>query len=345
MTLREGCVTVCHNASHTKCSCSHLTNFALIFNVHQDSVAQDDSNLDYITYIGFTISIICMLLTIAIIIFQKFKSERDIIHANLCISLLTAEVIFLFGISATEDAITCAIIAASLHYFFLAAFAWMLLEGFQIYLMLVKVFDAPSSCRKKKYLVFGYALPLLIVLGSFVTDFLILSSMSPEDDVLTRDMCHRPDPHKTSSYGTSSYCWLRLDNHFVLAFILPAVIVICCNLGFLLFATHKMIFHRFKASKKDISFVISYIKGVTLLIFLLGSTWVVGLLYLAINSISLAYVFTIFNSLQGVGIFIFQCLLNPSISQCVLQTWYSLQIRLGCRIGFPEDVSTLSSGK
>jgi hypothetical protein len=32
---------------------------------------------------------------------------------------------------------------------------------------------------------------------------------------------------------------------------------------------------------------------------LLGSTWITGLLYLAINSIYLAYTFTLLNSLQG----------------------------------------------
>ena len=32
-----------------------------------------------------------------------------------------------------------------------------------------------------------------------------------------------------------------------------------------------------------------------------------------INNLFLAYSFTILNSLQGVGIFVFQCLLNPAI--------------------------------
>ena len=346
---RNGCKTVCHNGSHTMCSCSHLTNFALIFNVHEDSVAMDNSHLDFITYVGFTISIVCMLLTIAVFVSQNVKSERDVIHVNLCISLLTAEVIFLFGISATEDAITCSIIAATLHYFFLAAFAWMLLEGFQIYLMLVRVFDTSSVSPVLRNFSIGYLLPLIIVLVSFVMDHLTLvipDSFSADMFTLLsgelRSMCP-VDRHLYSSYGTTDYCWLRVDNHFILTFIIPAVIVICCNLGFLAFAIYKMIFHKFNGSKKDINLIVSYIKGVALLIFLLGSTWIFGLLYLAINNIYLAYIFTILNSLQGVGIFVFQCVLNKSIHQYLRESWYSLLVRAGCREGFPEDYSVSQS--
>ena len=45
--------------------------------------------------------------------------------------------------------------------------------------------------------------------------------------------------------------------------------------------------------------VATYMKGVCVLVCLLGSTWVSGLLYLVFNSIHLAYTFTILNSLQG----------------------------------------------
>ena len=55
----------------------------------------------------------------------------------------------------------------------------------------------------------------------------------------------------------------------------------------------------------------AYMKGVGVLMCLLGSTWIFGILLLAFNDLIIAYAFTILNSLQGVGIFVFQCLLNP----------------------------------
>ena len=41
--------------------------------------------------------------------------------------------------------IACRVVAALLHYFFLAAFCWMLCEGIMLYLMLVMVFSRLSK--------------------------------------------------------------------------------------------------------------------------------------------------------------------------------------------------------
>jgi len=314
----DGCQTVCHNASHTKCSCNHLTNFALIFNVHEEFLGDlglHGDKLETITYVGFTISIVCMVLTIVVFLGTRGSNsnERDSIHINLCISLLTAEVIFMFGISETSNTVACSLIAALLHYFFLASFAWMFLEGFQIYKMLFKVFDTTSKSTRSKNYLLGYFVPFLIVFLSFLIDLLNLQATSiGEYKESEEDMCARPADW--TSYGTKDYCWLRVDNHFILSFIVPAVVVIASNIGFLLFAIHSMLLHKFKpANQTSHDLVVSYMKGVGVLMALLGSTWIFGLLFLAFNNLFLAYSFTILNSLQGVGIFVFQCLLNPAI--------------------------------
>lgn len=66
--------------------------------------------------------------------------------------------------------IACAIFAALLHFFFLAAFTWMFLEGVQLYIMLVEVFESEHSRRKYFYLV-GYGMPALIVAVSAAVDY------------------------------------------------------------------------------------------------------------------------------------------------------------------------------
>ena len=76
----------------------------------------------------------------------------------------------------------------------------------------------------------------------------------------------------------------------------------------------------------DIKLLVSYVKGVILLIFLLGSTWIFGLLYLVFNNIYLAYAFIILNSLQGVGIFVFQCLLNVNMRNYLKNMWRGEQV-------------------
>lgn len=61
------------------------------------------------------------------------------IHSNLCLCLLLAELVFVIGIDRTANKAVCRAVAVALHYFFLAAFCWMLLEGYQLHLMLVQV--------------------------------------------------------------------------------------------------------------------------------------------------------------------------------------------------------------
>ena len=56
----------------------------------------------------------------------------------------------------------CSIIAGVLHFFFLASFAWMCLEGVQLYVMLIEVFESERS-RVLWYYLFGYGVPTLIV--------------------------------------------------------------------------------------------------------------------------------------------------------------------------------------
>uniref|UniRef100_A0A8C9LAN2 Adhesion G protein-coupled receptor L2 n=1 Tax=Pavo cristatus TaxID=9049 RepID=A0A8C9LAN2_PAVCR len=66
--------------------------------------------------------------------------------------------------------IACPIFAGLLHFFFLAAFAWMCLEGVQLYLMLVEVFESEYS-RKKYYYVAGYLFPATVVGVSAAIDY------------------------------------------------------------------------------------------------------------------------------------------------------------------------------
>lgn len=66
--------------------------------------------------------------------------------------------------------IVCPIFAGLLHFFFLAAFSWMCLEGVQLYLMLVEVFESEYS-RKKYYYLCGYCFPALVVGISAAIDY------------------------------------------------------------------------------------------------------------------------------------------------------------------------------
>lgn len=55
-------------------------------------------------------------------------------------------------------------------------------------------------------------------------------------------------------------------------------------------------------------------RGALALLFLLGATWIFGVLHVIQGSVVTAYLFTIFNAFQGMFIFIFLCVLSRKVS-------------------------------
>ena len=134
---------------------------------------QHKDHLDLITNTGCALSICSLGICIYVFLtFRTAKNDRSVINANLCLCLLLAETTFLFGIGQTGFPSLCSVVAASLHYFFLTAFFWMLIAGFQIYVLLVEVFE-PDGSRFVQYYLLGYIAPLLIVLCSLLMDTLL----------------------------------------------------------------------------------------------------------------------------------------------------------------------------
>ncbi|XP_047519643.1 latrophilin Cirl isoform X2 [Pieris napi] len=285
----EGCEVEWSNLTHTGCACSHLTNFAILMDVHGVSIgAKHVMALRLLTLIGCAISAVALLA--AIVVFQCFrnmKSDRVLIHKNLCICLLIAEVVFMCGIDQTQDRILCGVIAGLLHYFFLAAFAWMFLEGFHLYAMLVEVFE-PERARARWYCVGGYLVPALVVLAS-------AAAYPP-------------------GYGTATHCWLSTDRYFIFSFVGPVALVLIANWICLSMVIYMMCHHStvsIKAKENSKLYKIRvWLNSSVVLAFLLGLTWTFGLLYINEQTVGVAYAFTILNSLQGLFIFIFHCLQN-----------------------------------
>lgn len=76
------------------------------------------------------------------------------------------------------------------------------IAGFQLYVMLIEVFEAEKS-RIRWYYLIAYGLPLVIVA--------VTGSVFPQE------------------YGTDRYCWLKADNYIIYSFVGPVIIVILVN--------------------------------------------------------------------------------------------------------------------
>ncbi|XP_029473871.1 adhesion G protein-coupled receptor L2 isoform X10 [Rhinatrema bivittatum] len=302
----QGCRLVNTNKTHTTCACSHLTNFAILM-ARREIMYKDRVHellLTVITWVGIVISLVCLAICIfTFCFFRGLQCDRNTIHKNLCFNLFIAEFIFLIGIDKTKYELACPIFAGFLHFFFLAAFAWMCLEGVQLYLMLVEVFESEYS-RKKYYYVAGYLFPATVVGVSAAIDY--------------------------KSYGTEKACWLRVDNYFIWSFIGPVAFIILLNVIFLVITLCKMVKHS-NTLKPDSSRLEninnyrvcdgyyntdlpgSWVLGAFGLLCLLGLTWSFGLLFINEETVVMAYLFTVFNAFQGMFIFIFHCALQKKV--------------------------------
>ncbi|XP_032778359.2 adhesion G protein-coupled receptor L3 [Daphnia magna] len=287
----DGCEVVeTNDKSSTRCRCNHLTNFAVVMDINGVFRNKTVPALDYITIIGESISIAC--LTLALIIFYWVRTlRRDfrfMIHRNLCINLLIAEILLLAGIDATSNRDVCLSIGVFLHLFFLCAFSWMFIEGLYMYFLITKVFDG-SGLKRWQYYAIGYGFPVLVVAITLAAT-------------------------NTQAYSNSTYCWLSYENGAIWAFAGPVAAILLMNLAFLTIALSVSFKSRRNFDeKKEKKHNFRWIFGTISLTFILGITWFFGFLFFGQSSMIFAYIFTVLNSLQGLFIFITFCVLNKKV--------------------------------
>ncbi|XP_039370628.1 adhesion G protein-coupled receptor E3-like [Mauremys reevesii] len=298
----DGCTAVHTNSTHTTCSCNHLSSFAVLM---APTAVMESSPLTIITYVGLTLSLLCLFL--AILTFLLCRSIRNIstsLHLQLCLCLFLADLLFLTQVTRIHTQcpwgpclpqVACAVIAGLLHYLFLACFTWMFLEGLHLFLTVrnLKVVNYTSASRfKKRFMyLFGYGFPALAVA--------ISAAVNPD------------------GYRTSKHCWLSLERGFHWSFLGPVCAIILINITFFVL-TLWILRNRLSSLNADVSTVRDHrlltFKAIAQL-FILGCSWSLGLLQIGPAATVMAYLFTIVNSLQGAFIFLVHCLLNRQVRE------------------------------
>lgn len=289
----EGCVRSEGNMSYSVCRCNHLTNFAILMQVVPIELTTGHRvALSTIGYVGCSISIFCLAITLVTFAVlssvSTIRNQRYHIHANLSFAIFVAEILLLISARFDPGTLSCKVMAVLLHFFFLSAFAWMLVEGLHLYSMVVKVFGSEGS-KHFYYYGIGWGSPLLIC---------VVSMTSALD-----------------SYGEVDNCWLSLKNGAIWAFVAPALFVIVVNIGILISVTR--IISRISGENYkvhgDANAVKLTAKAVAVLLPILGISWIFGVLAVNTHSLAFLYIFAIFNSLQGFFVFLFHCLLNSEV--------------------------------
>ncbi|XP_038167418.1 adhesion G protein-coupled receptor L4 [Arvicola amphibius] len=302
----EGCERTYSNDTHTSCRCSHLTHFAILMSSSTSIGIKDYNILTRITQLGIIISLVCLAMCIFTFwFFSEIQSTRTTIHKNLCCSLFLAELVFLVGININTNKLVCSIIAGLLHYFFLAAFAWMCIEGIHLYLIVVGLIYNKGFLHKNFY-IFGYLSPAVVVGFSASLGY--------------------------KYYGTTKVCWLSTENNFIWSFIGPACLIILVNLLAFGVIIYK-VFRHTAGLKPEVSCyenIRSCARGALALLFLLGTTWIFGVLHVVQASVVTAYLFTVSNAFQGMFIFLFLCVLSRKIQEEYYRLFKNVPCCFGC---------------
>eukprot|EP00063_Salmo_salar_P064281 XP_014039116.1 PREDICTED: CD97 antigen-like [Salmo salar] len=285
---RSGCTKVTSNATHTVCSCTHLSSFAVLMALYP---VKHTFELCLLTWLGLSVSVVCLLLCILTFwMCRSIQGTRTTIHLHLCVCLFIADLVFLSGISHTQSKDGCRVVAGLLHLFFLGSFSWMLLEGVQLYRMVVLVFN--TTIRPLYLYAVGYGLPLAIVIISAIT---------------------YPD-----GYGTTQHCWLSLERGFIWSFFGPVCTIIILNAFFFIITVWRLA-QKFSSLNPDLS-NLHKIKVFTVTavaqLCVLGTMWIFGVFqFQEEGTVVMTYLFTILNSLQGALLFIMHCLLNKTVRE------------------------------
>eukprot|EP00057_Strongylocentrotus_purpuratus_P023800 XP_011678274.1 PREDICTED: G-protein coupled receptor 126-like [Strongylocentrotus purpuratus] len=317
---QDGCVLVSgftssderYDEEGVRCACDHLTNFAVIMDIHrpEDPLAKE---LKILTYIGCCISIFSLLVTLTTYLWNKDSRTKQTnqILICLCLTLLCLYTTFVIMISldSTRDyrevqAGPCAFLTALVHFFVLSSIAWMGVEGYNMYLFFVKIFNTYIQNFMIKAFLAAWGIPALIV---------VLTGAIARDSYAQEDLLF------TNYIFTINRCFLQFWAQ-IGGLLIPMSIILLINIVIFFLVVRK-----FRESAKIAGRVkkeanaerretIKRVQNAICILLLLGLTWVTGYLLLIPSFSQVAQpIFIVLNSFQGLFIFLLYCVRNPDI--------------------------------
>ncbi|XP_032086979.1 adhesion G-protein coupled receptor G5-like [Thamnophis elegans] len=322
----EGCETDTSQEHVVLCKCSHLTYFAVL--VHEPKCQEkameeiisactvmpfdrlrvtincppepvDERLLTPLTFlsdIGCGISASACFITIFLYLLSRklYHDSTTKIHINLLGALFFLNVSFLISKTLVDHPPWCSILAAFLHYSLLCSLTWMAIEGFHLYLLVIRVYNSYISRYLLKLCAVGWGLPGVIVLVSFLS---------------VKKAYNQHDINTGSQYNKSSICWITspILSHITLAYVGGTVLFNMVILVLVVQKLRQLRAHPLRRPQEHTCKDVGTVLGMT---FLLGTTWILLFMSFGVFLVPQIFLFTIFNSLQGAIICLWYCFLR-----------------------------------
>lgn len=308
------------------CRCNHTTNFAVLMTFKKDY--QYPKSLDILSNIGCALSIAGLALTIIFqIVTRKIrKTSVTWVLVSLCTSMLIFNLLFVFGIENSNKNLvisdadittnpdnneipardtvdtpnpSCTAVAAFLHYFLLVTFTWNGLSATQLYFLLIRTMKPLPPHFIVIISLVGWGVPAIVV-GVTVG---IIYAQSGDKSYWELD------------YRQEEICWLAIpksDNFvkspFLWSFIIPVTIILITNIVIFIIITVKVLWKNNQnlMSTKRVSSLKKILSTLSIAV-VFGVTWIFAYAMLINDDnirIVFSYIFCLFNSTQGLQIFI-----------------------------------------
>lgn len=308
------------------CRCNHTTNFAVLMTFKKDY--RYPKSLDVLSNIGCALSIAGLALTIIFQIVTRKVRKTSVtwVLVSLCTSMLIFNLLFVFGIENSNknlkesdsninsnpadnkipvrDTIdtpnpSCTVIAALLHYFLLVTFAWNGLSATQLYFLLIRTMKPLPPHFIVVISLVGWGVPAIVV---GVTIGIIYAQSGNKSywelDYRQEEICWLAIP-KSSNFIKSPFLW---------SFIIPVTIILLINIAIFVVITVKVLWksNQNLTSTRKVSSLKKILSTLSIAV-VFGVTWILAYAMLINNDdirIVFSYIFCLFNTTQGLQIFI-----------------------------------------
>nr|XP_018670300.1 uncharacterized protein LOC104266431 isoform X2 [Ciona intestinalis] len=235
----SGCYAKGADTDGITCTCNHTTNFAAFMSPFDADFTMSEEQatwLNAVEYAGSALSVVCLVASFITfcLVRSSVRNDRLRAHINLVVALFFVHSIQLGADYAVFSESLCVTITLLTHYFLLAAFMWMFVEGVFLYLYVVQVFVHSRFESRWWMYALGWGTPLIIVAVS--AGYGIPNEVYVQRNPPTTPPCQEgqipypPLPYNPKEGLKYATCWLDVTSGMTWSFIAPALAVILFNI-------------------------------------------------------------------------------------------------------------------
>ncbi|XP_063822999.1 uncharacterized protein LOC135072901 [Ostrinia nubilalis] len=309
---KRGCIMRSRVEKLTICECDHLTHFGQLLHVRDDEIANEDVKegghikaLNIITLVGSFTSLLGITgIWITAMIFDTWRKKagtKVLLQLSTAISLpLVLIIVFSLDHSiiienelnqfvvATDKMILCVLLGALFHYAVLANFIWMLITAILQFIRYVRVLGVSRPSRfMMKLTLIGWGLPFIPVITILCLDY--------------KNYIPNPSISRSICYPSGIY--------MITGVIVPVCIILIINV-ILFVLVIKAISKSSDMRATDKSLVCAQFRLSIFLFFLLGLTWIFGIMSFS-GRLIWSYLFCLTSTIQGFVLFIYFVICDP----------------------------------